>query len=414
MEGISNPLLFQVAGAAVKGAGSMPQIGVQQPSGEKGEAPKFRDLLEQQGKKPAEPKDSQTAQTGESRSGAEQGEQEEKLPQESPQDTVRRLAEAGLVPVENLAAPVVQDVTVALPAEQAVAAVPVVELAAEVEVQAVSALTQEEAGAAQEDGAQLLAQPEQAPVELQTQAPEAAVEPQAVEAGPVFQPEREAQPEAQTAPEGPEQTARPVERAQTPVRHEAVRTDRTEEEAPVQEEDGTEEVTATQAERAPQPVFHDVKAAPVKVGEAQEARPAQEPDVSGQIGGQLAQAMANGQSRVDIQLTPENLGTVKIQLTYDQQGGVVAVVLSAERRETTDLLNRHAPMLQEMLRRNGQEAAQVEVQHNEEGQRRDQPYDGHNGHGGQENGQDRRRQHREHSGQDFLQQLRLGLIPVEE
>ena len=70
-----------------------------------------------------------------------------------------------------------------------------------------------------------------------------------------------------------------------------------------------------------------------------------------------------------------------------------------------------------MLSSRGQEV-QVDVQRQQESQQgqnqqHQQNYDGHNGHA--QDGQERRQQRREHtSPQDFMQQLRLGLIPGEE
>ena len=70
-----------------------------------------------------------------------------------------------------------------------------------------------------------------------------------------------------------------------------------------------------------------------------------------------------------------------------------------------------------MLSSRGQEV-QVDVQRQQESQQgqnqqHQQNYDGHNGHA--QDGQERRQQRREHTGpQDFMQQLRLGLIPGEE
>ena len=169
------------------------------------------------------------------------------------------------------------------------------------------------------------------------------------------------------------------------------------------------------AQQAPRQLFRDVEAAPVKVGEAYDAQQAQEPDVVRQIDTQLAQALQKGESMVRIQLTPEHLGSVTVEISQSADG-ILRVALSAHSAETRGLLERHAGDLQGMLSSRGQEV-QVDVQRQPESQQgqnqQHQNYDGHNGHA--QDGQERRQQRREHTGpQDFMQQLRLGLIPGEE
>ena len=195
----------------------------------------------------------------------------------------------------------------------------------------------------------------------------------------------------------------------------------TEEKAPelfqAKETDADTEVEITDADAGPQQLFHDVEAAPVKVGEAYDVEQADKADVAQQIDNGLAQALEKGESMVRIQLTPENLGSVTVEITRSAEG-IIRVALSAHSSETRGLLERHAGELQGMLADRTRQDVEVNVQHNQEsqqGQNQQNPYDGRNGHGqgGQE---ERRQQRREHSGsgQDFMQQLRLGLIPAEE
>ena len=72
--------------------------------------------------------------------------------------------------------------------------------------------------------------------------------------------------------------------------------------------------------------------------------------------------------------------------------------------------------LQEALAERGQQNVQITVNQNEESQRQDnnanQRNDFQDGSNGRQSEQRRRDDHR--SGEDFLQQLRLGLIPIEE
>ncbi len=194
----------------------------------------------------------------------------------------------------------------------------------------------------------------------------------------------------------------------------------TEEKAPelfqAKETDADTEVEITDADQGPQQLFHDVKAAPVKVGEAYDVEQADKADVAKQIDTGLAQALEQGESMVRIQLTPENLGSVTVEITRSAEG-LIRVALNAHSGETRSLLERHAGELQGLLSSRTQQDVEVNIQHNQESQQNQNqhPYDGHNGHGqsGQEERRQSRREQPEH-GQDFMQQLRLGLIPADE
>ena len=186
------------------------------------------------------------------------------------------------------------------------------------------------------------------------------------------------------------------------------------EEAKPQEKDEQGEVI--DLEQAPQQLFHDVKAAPVKVGDVEPPQQTQEPNVAGQIDAKLAQALQAGDTTVRIQLTPENLGEVTVEITQNADGAL-HVELTAHNADTRGLLERHAGDLQGMLAGRTQQNVEVNVQRQQESQQdqnqqHQHNYDGHNGHA--QDGQERRRQHQEHtSPEDFMQQLRLGLIPTD-
>lgn len=177
-------------------------------------------------------------------------------------------------------------------------------------------------------------------------------------------------------------------------------------------QDGEEDAQAKliDVEQGPRQIFHDVKAAPIKVGEAPEAEQAQ--NVTQQIDAGLAQALQKGESLVRIQLTPENLGQVTVEISQSAEG-ILKVALTASSADTRNLLERHAGELQGMLSSRAEQNVEVSVQRQQESQQNQNQqhnYDGHNGHA--QDGQDRRRrQHEPASTQDFIQQLRLGLIP---
>ncbi len=174
------------------------------------------------------------------------------------------------------------------------------------------------------------------------------------------------------------------------------------------------EVTASSgsASAEPQVLFRDVEAVPVKVGEAPANASAAEPaSVETQIESRLEKALAEGETRVEVRLEPESLGTVTVEVTHRADGSL-HIVLSAESAQTRELLERHAPGLQGLLAgREPDGQVQVEVQRQQEshGQSADDAYSG--ARQGQQ--QEQQRQQPRHT-QDFFQQLRLGLIPLDD
>ena len=181
-------------------------------------------------------------------------------------------------------------------------------------------------------------------------------------------------------------------------------------------ESGSKDAEAAQADETAQPqggeagtpVFEEVKAVPVKVGEAPKAPEAEQP-VEKQLAPRIHEALANGETRVELQLTPENLGKVTVEMTWSKDGGLV-VQLHAENRGTQELLSKNTTGLEALLGREAQQEVRVEVPRQEESQRQDlyeQQQEQH-----QRRQQEQRRK-RESGGEDFLQQLRLGLIPLD-
>ena len=173
------------------------------------------------------------------------------------------------------------------------------------------------------------------------------------------------------------------------------------------------EMEVADAPQAPQPLFHDVKAAPVKVGEVYRAPEAEKVDVVRQVDNGVALAMEKGESMVRIQLSPENLGSVTVEITRSAEG-IIRVALNAHSGETRSLLERHAGELQGLLSSRTQQSVEVNVQRQQESQQnQNHNYDGHNGHGQDGEQQQRRRQQEQSDSVDFIQQLRLGLIPTD-
>ena len=159
------------------------------------------------------------------------------------------------------------------------------------------------------------------------------------------------------------------------------------------------------------PLFDDVEAAPIKVAEAP-ARAENSEGIEQQVAVKLSDLIASGETKVQIQLEPVELGKLTVELTRSADG-TLSVVLDAENAQTRSLLEKHMSALQETLSDRTQRAVQITVEHNEESQRQDnqQRDDFNDGRSGQQQQQQRDNRH---TGADFLQQLRLGLIPLEE
>lgn len=161
-------------------------------------------------------------------------------------------------------------------------------------------------------------------------------------------------------------------------------------------------------------VFGEVKAAPIKVGESavKPEASARTPDVESQVSKRLAAALQTGETKVEINLEPKYLGTVKIEITQANDG-TLRILINAENAQTRSLLDNHALNLQSLLADRGQ-AVKVEVAQPQQSPQEDQTgqYNEEKEHSGRE--QEQREEKKQHSAEDFLQQLRLGLIPIAE
>lgn len=158
---------------------------------------------------------------------------------------------------------------------------------------------------------------------------------------------------------------------------------------------------------AAQPLFRKMEAVPVKVGETPLADTTRA-DLDEQLAGQVSAALKNGAQQVKLRLNPDNLGTLTIDLTRTQDGAL-QVVFHTTTEKAADLLGRHAEGLSAMLQSGSQSAVQVEVRRQEQAQQ----YEQQNQQQNQQHGQGRRQHDRRQNGEDFLQQLRLGLVTLD-
>ncbi|BAL01162.1 flagellar hook-length control protein FliK [Oscillibacter valericigenes Sjm18-20] len=157
-----------------------------------------------------------------------------------------------------------------------------------------------------------------------------------------------------------------------------------------------------------QPLFRDMETVPVKVGETPVAD-TEQPDMDAQLAKQIGTTLEDGAQQVKLQLSPENLGTLTVDLTHTQDG-TLQVVLHTTTEKAANLLSQHAENLGALLQNSTQNTVRVEVQRQEQSQQFQQQSQQQN----QQHGQSQQHSRRQQSGDDFLQQLRLGLVTLNE
>lgn len=164
------------------------------------------------------------------------------------------------------------------------------------------------------------------------------------------------------------------------------------------------------------PLFARVDAPVVKVAEASRPIPLEAENGVEQLGEELDGILVNNVdlNRVEVTLTPEHLGKLTIEISRGENGAL-SVVLHASTERAASLLERGVNSLQNLLMANaGNNSVRVEVRPAEESQQQFLNPDGQNEQGReQQQRQNEGRQERQ-SAQDFLQQLRLGLVDREE
>lgn len=213
---------------------------------------------------------------------------------------------------------------------------------------------------------------------------------------------QEVQEQPMLQPEGPElpEAVQPVETKEqaiafTQVQPEGGEPRRTEEEGQV-----------TDASVGAQPLFQRETATPVKVADPEPVY-AEEPEAPQQLAAKLSQALERGDSMVQLQLTPESLGKLTVEITRTAQG-LLSVVLTPETAKAASLLQQHSGSLLSALMGDGREA-EIIVQQPQQPETPNQFLnpDGQN----RQQHQQQQQQHRpKGTTEDFLQQLRLGLV----
>lgn len=161
-----------------------------------------------------------------------------------------------------------------------------------------------------------------------------------------------------------------------------------------------------------QPLFKDVEAAPIKVGENYQLD-TQQPDMDDKLADVVRFAAQQGLRQIEIKLSPENLGNLTVKLTQASDG-TLQVVLHTANVKAANLLNQHLDNLNAALQGYNQNSeVRVEVQRGENSQQAQQQQTDPDGRNQQQQQQQQHRQESEHNG-DFIQKLRLGLFGLDD
>ena len=178
-------------------------------------------------------------------------------------------------------------------------------------------------------------------------------------------------------------------------------------------EGGNEDEPRAEAADTQQPVFHEVRSTPIKVGETYETVDTEQPDMEQKLTDVIQTAVQNGAQKVEIHLAPQNLGSLVIEMTKDA-GGALQVVLHASNAKAAGVLNQHMDGLQAALRSYSQEEVRIEVQRSDESQEQHFKQADPDGRGQQQRQHQQERREEEHTGDAFMQKLRLGLFGTDE
>lgn len=174
----------------------------------------------------------------------------------------------------------------------------------------------------------------------------------------------------------------------------------------------------TNIEQQSQPVFHDVKAAPVKVADVQRPVDVEEPQAPQQIAQNVLNALEQGQNVVRLQLNPANLGSVTIELSRDA-AGQLTIVMNPETVRAANILTQHSSSLLAALANNGEPPAVITITMPENAENAGMMMnpDGHNGQNPEDEDDENKKKQQSRtegiSAADFLSQLRLGLVDAQ-
>ena len=163
-----------------------------------------------------------------------------------------------------------------------------------------------------------------------------------------------------------------------------------------------------------QPVFREVEGTPIKVGETYEMDTTS-PEMDTELTKMIDDAAAQGLQKLEIQLTPQHLGKIVVELTQNTDGALQVIIHTANAK-STGLLSQHLDSLNTALQNLGHNQVHVEVERSQDSSSPQQhPFQQADPDGrGQRQEQEQQHKQSQSDSDDFLQQLRLGLFSLEE
>ena len=185
-------------------------------------------------------------------------------------------------------------------------------------------------------------------------------------------------------------------------------TDNQQDDSAQKDHNGTTDVQVTVGtSKAPE---REIEQTMIKVGDG-DTLDATEPEFDTKLAKQIETALDRGQQKVTVQLTPEHLGKITIEMSKNDNG-LLNVVLRTENEQTAHLLREQTSALSNLLQHGGQDEVRVQVAQPQEAETQwkqpDQEQNGHN-----QQSQQQPKEKRDETEQ-FLQQLRLGLLTQSE
>ena len=190
--------------------------------------------------------------------------------------------------------------------------------------------------------------------------------------------------------------------------------ERMEQPAAVEEEENNDTAVQIEDVQWETPVFGYMDAAPVKVSSTQET-PVDLQSDNGieQFAARIDHLIVedNGASRVEFTLVPASLGRITVEISRNADGAL-HIQINATTMRAADLLQRSTGTLQHLLGADTRPEVRIDVRTSE-----DTPLmyfnpndDGRQQEQHQQGQQQRRERQQKHQTQDFIQQLRLGLV----
>ncbi len=244
-----------------------------------------------------------------------------------------------------------------------------------------------------------------ATVDTQNVVPQQVVQPMAQTEGDATQAEGFQLPQQQV--NQTQNTQQTVDTVQTTMQDIAQMAEGEQTQAPMQDTDVTVETVPQDVQ---QPLFSETESMPVKVGDAPVLDTTVQPEeMDTNLSKIINDAMNQNLQRVELRLNPENLGNVVVELTRSPEG-MLHVVLHADNQNAAKLLSEHSANLSLMLQNSNATEVRVEVPQSQQSQQMWQQPDQN---GGQQQQQQQQQPRQQQNAEDFLHQIRLGLLGME-